>query len=514
MTVSYILRAGILATALTARMSGADVLPTRDLVSDQLGSAIHAYITQDRFRDALWGIKIESLDSGKVLFEYNADKLLKPASNAKLFTAALALDRLGPEHRLRTSCFAQRPPSRSGVIRGDLYVYGRGDFSFAARFHNGDYSASLLPLAEALKAAGVRHVRGGLVGDASYFHGPPHGAGWTVDDLQHYYGAEVSALTHEDNVVDLILRPGSKSGSPCAIEVRPETSFLAFVNHTLTARPDDPCLIQLYRPPGANVAYINGQLPLRSTTNWPGAVPVVNAPLWFVTQLNEQLRRQHISVAEPPRTIDWLTPVADRPNYGEFFEIAAVESPPLWELVRSMMKPSHNLYAQALFLQAGRHRQSTAATNFNYLSTEELARAELHDFLVRAGIPTNAVCLDEGSGLSRRALVTPGAIVQLLKFMNRHPQAEHFLDSLPVAGVDGTLSGRMKGTAAEGRVRAKTGSLSHVNTLSGHVSTPCGEGLIFSFMLNHHLVPDPVTDLDALAVILASGWGENAAEPH
>jgi D-alanyl-D-alanine carboxypeptidase/D-alanyl-D-alanine-endopeptidase (penicillin-binding protein 4) len=501
----------ILATTLAGLLRAAETLPTRDPVTDELTSAIHHHIGQDRFRDALWGIKIESLDTGKVLFEHNANKLLKPASNAKLFTAALALDRLGPERRLRTSFFALHPPSRSGTIRDDLYIYGRGDFSFAARFHDGDYSASLLPLVEALKTAGVRRVRGGLVGDATYFRGPPHGSSWTVDDLQHYYGAEVSALVCEDNTVDLVLRPGPALGSPCEIETRPETRFLTFINQTHTTGPDEPRLVRLYRPLSGNVVHVHGQLPLRASS-WSGATPVFDAPLWFVSRLENQLRHHGIGVAKTPRAIDWLTPESARPDYKEMVEITVVDSPPVRELVRAMMKSSQNLYAQTLFLLVGREGLSSVAPD-PFLTTEGLANTELHEFLVRYGIPTNSVHLDEGSGLSRRALVTPDAIVQLLKLMDRHPQAQHFLDSLPVAGVDGTLRRRMNGTPAEGAVRGKTGSLAHVSALSGYVTTRSGERLVFSFMLNHHLVPDPQADLDTLAILLASGWSDAAKEP-
>lgn len=502
-----IFRAFILATALAGVLDGSDIFPIPQLSSRNLAAAIHDHINQDRFQHASWGIKIESLDSGQVLFEHNADKLLKPASNAKLFTAALALDRLGADHRLRTSLYAHRPPSRAGTIEGDLYVYGRGDFSFAARFHDGDYSASLKPLVDAFRHAGIRRVRGGLVGDASYFHGPPYGASWTWDDLQNYYGAEVSALTQEDNVVDLKLRPGPAVGAPCDIETRPQTAYLTFVNRTVTVPAREARQIELYQLPGRNVVYVNGQLPLHAT-NWSAATPVFDAPLWFVTQLHLQLQQHQIQIRRPPGKIDWLTPDATRPDYRGMVEVASVESPPLRELIHSMMKPSQNLYAQALFLQVGRYRRSITTNEFNTRhSTENIALAELSEFLIRAGIPTNSVQLDEGSGLSRRALMTPNAIVGLLKYMDEHRHAEAFRSSLPVAGVDGTLRQRMNGTAAEGRVRAKTGTLAHVCTLSGYATTASRERLAFSFMLNNNPQAsnsNPRSDLDTLAVMLAS----------
>ncbi len=245
-----------LAIALTITAAGSDTPPVRPATPQNLADSVRQHLAQDRFARAFWGVKIESLDTGQILFQHHADKLLKPASNAKRFTAALALDRLNPQQRLRTSCFASQLPSRSGTLHGDLYIYGRGDFSFAARFHNGNHEASLAPLVEALKQTGLRRIRGGLVGDATYFYGPPFGAGWTWDDLQHYYGAEVSALTHEDNVVDLFFLPGAKLGSSCDLETRPRTSYLTFVNRTATASADSTRSLQLHLTPGGNVVQI------------------------------------------------------------------------------------------------------------------------------------------------------------------------------------------------------------------------------------------------------------------
>jgi len=475
---------------------------------DDLVPAIQAHIDQDRFREAFWGIRIESLDSGRVLFTHHADKLLKPASNAKLFTAALALDRLGPERRLRTSFYARQPPSRSGTLKGDLWVYGRGDFSCAARFHEGDHEAALSPLIEALQKAGIRRIRGGLIGDATYFHGPRFGSGWTWDDLQFYYGAEASPLMLEDNVVDLVFRPGPRPGSPCIVETRPPTTYVAFVHRTSTVDAHATRDLELYRPLGGNVVHVTGQLPLGGAP-WTDAVAVHDAPRWFVTQLDSRLTQQQVQIGKSPRTVDWLSPAEARPDYTRMVEVAAVDSPPLAELVRQMMKPSQNLYAQALFLQVGRQRQSrqtSLAVPAHYTEyTEVSAVAELGDFLVGLGIPTNSVKLEDGAGLSRRALVTPNAIVALLKRMDQHRYADAFQSSLPVAGVDGTLRDRMKDTPAAGRVRAKTGSLAHVYTLSGYATTAAGERLVFSFMLNNPAsATEARSDLEILAVLLAA----------
>jgi D-alanyl-D-alanine carboxypeptidase/D-alanyl-D-alanine-endopeptidase (penicillin-binding protein 4) len=465
----------------------------------ELRVALSAHLNQERFASAAWGVKIVSRDSGQTLFEHGANKLLKPASNAKLFTAALALDRLGPAHRIRTSLHSTSRPDKSGTLRGDLLVYGRGDPSFAERFNDGDYSKILLPLFDAITAAGIKRIKGDLIGDESFFHGPPFGTQWTWDDLQRYYGAESSALTVQDNVVDLIFKPGPRVGLPCQIVTLPETRYLSFSNRTVTMEPGARRQISLYRPVGENVVHVSGWMPI-DDSNHVDAVSVHRPALWFVTLLKEALARRDIRVRGKLRAVDWLEREARPIDWSKLVELGSVSSRPLAEILPRMMKPSQNLYAHLLLLQVGAW---SAAPKGPRETTEATGLAELGRFLDEAGIPRNAVLLEEGSGLSRGALVTPEAIVQLLRFMARHRHADVFRESLPLAGVDGTLRNRMKGTAAAGNARAKTGTLRYVNTLSGYVTTKAEEKLMFSLMLNNYDGDAARAALDDVVVMLA-----------
>ena len=463
-------------------------------------------VAQPRFAAAMWGIKIVSLDTGKTLFEHNAHKLLKPASNAKLYTGALALDRLGPDFRIQTSLYAAAKPDESGTLGGDLIIFGRGDPSFSARFHDGDYALALEPLAQALVKAGVKRIQGDLVGDESFFRGPPLGSGWTWDDLQYYYGAEVSALTAQDNVVDLLFQPGPKAGAPGRITPMPSVNYLTFINQTETVTNGGKLQIDLYRPLGGNVVQVTGTLPL-GVTNHTDAVAVAQPARWFLALLREALARRGVTVAGGTRTANWLERQTNALDYARLVELAAVDSRPLAEIVRTMMKPSQNLYAQLLLLQVGvkaRKKPETAGQ-----TTEEMGLIEMNKFLAEAGVKKGDVLLEEGSGLSRAALVTPNAIVTLLQFMSRHRHAEFFRDALPVAAVDGTLRHRLHGTVAAKNVRAKTGSLRYVNTLSGYVTTSAGERLAFSLMLNNYAGTTARADLDAIAVQLAGFTGRS-----
>src|SRR5688572_20357840 len=176
---------------------------------------IQAHVSQAKFNSAMWGVKIVSLESGATIFETNAQKLLKPASNAKTFSGALALDVFGPNYKIKTSFLAKNAPDANGTLKGDLVIYGRGDPTFSARFQDGSYTNLFGRLIDAFRKAGIKRIDGDLVGDETFFTGPRFGANWTWDDLQNYYGAEVSALSYQDNGIDLFLKPGGKVGEPC-----------------------------------------------------------------------------------------------------------------------------------------------------------------------------------------------------------------------------------------------------------------------------------------------------------
>ncbi|HSH93170.1 MAG TPA: D-alanyl-D-alanine carboxypeptidase/D-alanyl-D-alanine-endopeptidase [Roseimicrobium sp.] len=475
---------------------------TQHIDTATLRSNLGNFLGQERFAQAAWGIEVVSLDSGITVFSTNSLSLMKPASNAKLFTGALALDRLGPQHRIRTSFYAAKPPTKRGTVEGDLVVYGRGDPSLSARFNHGDPEAAVGRLVAALAAAGIKNVRGDLIGDESYFKTPGYGTGWTADDLQYYYGAAVSALSLEDNVIDLEVLPPAISGKPTVIRTRPETAFMTFINHITNAAAGTKRSISISRAPGIDLAYVEGSM-LASDKPWKDSVSVSNPARWFVYQLRAAMLKNGIRVRGNIRTLDWHDTVPTPST--NLTEIAFVESEDIGTIVTQMMKPSQNLYAQLLLLQAGRVSGDSAMD-----STEDQGITELKHFIERAGISSKQVLLDDGSGLSRSALVTPHAIVDLLRHMDRHPQSSAFRSSLPVAGIDGTLQRRLTSAPALRNITAKTGSLKHVRALSGYVTTAAGERLAFSLILNNFRAEGSRSGQDELDTI--AGWLASLSE--
>jgi len=510
-----------------------------------LRERIAAHIAQPKFAPAAWGVKIVSLDTGKTIFEHNPQKYFNPASNAKLYTAALALERLGTDYRIKTSLYSVLKPEASGTLKGDLILYGRGDPTMAARLNNGDYFKGLEPLVTQLVNAGVRRIEGDLIGDESYFTGPPFGAGWEWDDLQAYYGAEVSSLTINDNALDLFVKPADRAGIPCRITTGPPTSLVTLINRTQTAPKGAESRIAVYRPVGENIIYVSGRLTL-DNTGYYGAVAVHNPAGLFVSLLKEALGRRGIVVTGRTRVIDWKYREVTPFDFSKVIELGSVESMPLGDIVRETLKPSQNLWAQLLLLQVGETsrrpvtaggvtlnsstRASESASSASGASdaravrtTEELGVEALNDFMSSIGVRRGDVVLEEGSGLSRRDVITPEATVALLAYASKTRWSDVYRNALPIAGVDGTLQNRMKGTPAAGNVRAKTGTLRYVYTLSGYVTTAAGERLAFSIMLNNYNAERsdssvvqapgastaPRDEMDAIAIMLAGFTGRS-----
>lgn len=486
------------------------------------------------------GIKVVSLDTGRVLFEENSAKLLRPASNMKLYTVATALDRLSPDFRFTTSIYATGRFD-AGSVRGDLIIYGRGDPSLAARFSNGDYFKAINDLADKIVAAGVKRVDGDLIGDESYFTGPQYGSGWEWEDLTWYYGAEVSALTVNDNALDLFIKPNPQVGKPAIITTGPPDPLLTIVNEVTTAPAGTRRQIVIDRGLGKDSIQIKGSIAL-DDRGYTGGIGISHPAMLFAYLLRSALTQKGVIIKGRTRTIPApiggpsldpiqrgsLTRYPDVPPLNKPTEIATYLSVPFSVVAAQTLKPSQNLYTELILRTLGNlPAPATPSTDSsgdqssdrpNQTTVTELRQTSedrgvevVKGFLKTVGIRPESLLLNDGSGLSRNDMVTADSTVQLLTYMSRHRYADVFRNALPIAGVDGTLRNRMKGTVAEGNLRAKTGSLSSAASLGGYVTTAAGEKLVFTIMVNNY--PNDVEPrticIDPLAVLLASFTGRS-----
>ena len=497
-----------------------------------LGKEIAAILTQPPLDRAHWGIDVVDLASGKTIFAQNAEQLFIPASNTKLFTTAAALAIAGSDYRFRTTVEAEGRIDSHGRLMGDLAIIGRGDPNISGRTlpyalktqRTPPHTQILEEMADQVVRSGLKQVDGDLIGDDTYYAFERYGEGWAQDDLQWIDGAPVSALTFNDNVIFVNIQPSEQPGDKAVITVEPETNYYELENRIVTSAAGITKKVGIHREPGARKIVLWGSLPLGD----PGMKEplAIEDPAEFVADLfRGMLERRGITIrghtrarhgdaaqffdqpSSPPLTLPKLgidnpaaalaaaappaqnnslsgTPAQRAPEaepQSQNKVLAEHFSTPLLDDIRVINKTSQNLHAELALRLAGK----LAGTGGSF----EGGSAAVKQFLLQAGLKEDEFNFLDGSGLSRRDLVAPAATVQLLLYAARQPWGAAFEESLPVSGVDGSLAERFLNTPAGGLVHAKTGSLSHVNALSGYGETKSGKRFVFSIVCNNHNMP-------------------------
>ena len=429
-----------------------------------------------------WGLLVADAATGDVLYEKNADKYFVPASNMKLLTTALALDTLGPDFKFRTTIETNGTLSADGKLSGDLILVGRGDpnlsnrkFPFDTKEEfDGPPEKALAELADAVVARGMKEVSGDVVGDDSYFPRERYPDGWEIDDMVWEYGAAISAIVLDDNTVSLTLTPGIKAGDPVQAVMEPAEQEFVVKNAVTTVGAKEKPDLRLTREPGASTVVVSGTLPARSSPH--KLVLAIQEPAEHAaTLLARLLADRGVKVDGKPRAQHDPDPAeATRTVLAEHMSIRLADA------VKLVNKISQNLHAEVLLRTAARQ-------SGRWSDPDDLLKFP-KTFYTKAGIREDDVVQTDGSGLSRHDLVTPRAFVALLQYAQNQAWFPAYYASLPVAGVDGTLNDRMKDSGITGRIHAKTGTVSHVRTLSGFAETPGGRKLIFSFLSNNEEV--------------------------
>jgi serine-type D-Ala-D-Ala carboxypeptidase/endopeptidase (penicillin-binding protein 4) len=507
--------------------------PKKDLTKE-----ITAILEQPPLNHAHWGVDVVDLETGKALYSQNSDQLFLPASNAKLFTTAAALAIAGPDYHFRTTVETEGKIDANGRLLGDLVIFGRGDPNISGRVLPFALKTQRLPphtqileeMADQVARNGLKIVDGDLIGDDTFYAFERYAEGWAWDDLQWIDGAPVSALTFNDNVVFVNVLPGEHPGDKAVVTVEPETTYYELDNRVVTSSVGVPKRVGIHRDPGSKKIVLWGSLPL-SDSGMKEPMSIED-PAEFVAQLfRTMLERRGITIrgktrarhgedaqffdqqiphpptaavvppvvnsavtnsaVTPPQEPD-LNPASTNKILAEHF------SGPLLEDIRVTNKVSENLHAELALRLAGKLR--------GYGGSFEGGVAAVKQFLLQAGLKEDEFTFLDGSGLSRRDLVTPAATVQLLIYASRQPWGPEFEESLPVSGVDGSLSERFQKTPAVGQIHAKTGSLSHVNALSGYGQTQDGKQFVFSIFCNNHNLPASkvLGAMDAVVKLLVS----------
>ncbi|MGH9600750.1 MAG: D-alanyl-D-alanine carboxypeptidase/D-alanyl-D-alanine endopeptidase [Terriglobales bacterium] len=505
-----------------------------------LAARIDALLTDPEVARGFWGVDVVSLASGKTLYARNPDKLFTPASNTKLFVTATALATIGPDYRFRTTVETTGTVDRHGRLLGDLVLTGRGDpnlsgrtLPYRLRTERGLPPIHVLEqLADQLVSRRIKVIDGDLIADDSYFAFERYGEGWSHEDLDRGWGAPVSALTLNDNVLFVSVLPADRAGEKAFVSLEPYTDYYHFDNRVVTTPAGSgPRSVTMERSAGSREILLWGSIPL-DDAGYNEALALED-PADFVAQIFRRLlekrgivvygrvRARHSDPAAPG-TIritataaagggahEALPPVASQ---SQTAVLAEYQSQPLVEGLRVINKVSQNLHAEIVLRLLGRERGgfsmaagvagtagpgssgAGAGTGASPASagvgagvgTIGSGLEVVRGFLAQCGVPPGEAVFYDGSGLSRKNLVTPRALRKLLECASRQSWFERFRDTLPVAGVDGSLAARLKETFAEGNVTAKTGSLDHVNSLSGYATTRGGERVAFVIMANNH----------------------------
>lgn len=452
---------------------------------------------------------IADASTGETLYAQNEDKYFVPASNMKLFTTALALSKLGVDYKFQTTLETRGTISADGTLSGDLFLVGRGDPNLSNRVFpfnlkeefDGPPEKVLAELADKLVAKGVKQIKGDVVGDDSYFPREPYPDGWEIGDMVWEYGAAISAIVLDDNTATLTLTPGLLAGDAVKAEVAPATPDFYVENDVVTSASEVKSDLTLTREPGAQLVVVRGTLPANSAPR--KLVLAIHEPaLHAAAVLQKLLTDRGVKITGNPRAVHVPEVSADTTPRAVLAEHTSI---PLGDSVKLVNKISQNLHTEMLLRTAA--RQSGV-----WAKPEDLMKFPL-DFYAAAGIAPDDVIQTDGSGLSRHDLVTPRALVTLLKYAQTQSWFPAYFASLPVAGVDGTLEDRMRTTIAAGRIHAKTGSVEHVRTRSGFAETPNGRTLIFSFLSNNqggknHEATDA---LDALCVAMIEEFDNTPA---
>ena len=459
---------------------------------------IDSMVNAPEFRTALWGILIVDPEARDTLYAHHAAKLFIPASNQKLVSSSVALELLGPEYRFRTT-FAAHGTISNGTLNGDLAVIGRGDPTMSDRMLKGDAMAAMRAIADSLSQRGIRRITGNVLAVGDAFSGPVRGAAWPWDGLNGASFAGVDELLFNEALSTFRVRPGANVGDTAVVETRPARTFPT-VRVTATTIARDTATRALGNGRGArggtrvsayhdtltSAVIVRGQIALGDSATV--TLPHHDPNTAFVAALTEALSERGIAVDRQATT--WT----QESRVDSLFTVLSV---PLSEIMPVVNKPSQNQVAEVFLRVLGLERAG--------VGTADSGRRVIERQFAEWKIPADGFIVRDGSGLSRSDLISPEAIVGILEVMRKSPNFTVFYESLPIAGVDGTIRTRMRDTPAQGNLRAKTGTLSMVRSLSGYIRTADGRLLEFSMLCNNWTTPQASVDRvqDAIGSALA-----------
>jgi D-alanyl-D-alanine carboxypeptidase/D-alanyl-D-alanine-endopeptidase (penicillin-binding protein 4) len=436
-----------------------------------LWEEIDAIIDDPNFSSAFWGISIRSVETGEYFYKKNADKLLIPASNLKLFTTSAGLLLLGSNYKYKTNIYTDGYIDGS-ILRGSLIIQGSGDPTISGRFYDGDMLKVFNIWADSLLELGIDEIRGNILGDDNLFDDMGYGEGWPADYESYWFAAPSSALSFNDNCVDVEVKP-TTTGKSAAISVYPDIKYASIINKVSTVRADSTTEINIYRERGSNIITVYGRI--QQGSEGVRTYASVNSPTQYAAvTLKYVLESRGIAVKGYAADLDDEKTAY---NYSKMKILFHHLSPELQNIVKVINKNSNNFYAEQLM--------KTIGLEYGSFGSIQNGVAACKSVWKNMDIDPEDMAIADGSGLSRQDLISPNQFVKLLLYMQKSSELRTFYESFPVAGVDGTMASRLRNTAAQNNLRGKPGLLSGVSSLSGYIFTADKEMLAFSIMVNN-----------------------------
>ena len=466
---------------------------------------VRTIIEGPRYRYARWGILAQDLQTGQTLCAYNADQLFSPASVTKLFTAAAALDRLGPDYRFRTPLYRRGELDGKGTLKGDMILVASGDITMGGRtlpdgriaytgidhtISNGksgtreslakmDPRAGFNQLATQAVRSGIKAIQGEIVIDDRLFK------------TSHVYsilnpGKTLflrSPVMINDNLIDVVVTP-TRNGALAAVDWRPKSPAIQIVSSIRTVAKDQPEQIDI-QPSGLGKYEASGQVPEGSAAVMQ-TVAITDAASYARTLLIEALRKQGVKIKAAPVAKNPSGRLPQPGDYRQMVKVGELVSPPLSEYIRMIIKVSHNPGSEILPHLIALPEGKTSFADAMLLQNR---------FLAQVITDPGSVSLADGSGLSHANLITPESAVKLLTYMTTHRDYLVFRNALPLLGIDGTLAWTGKKSPSQGKVLGKTGTLTLVDllhdsaiisskALAGYMTTAKGRQIAFAFFVN------------------------------
>jgi len=431
---------------------------------------VESVIEENTLRGASWSISFFSLRGDSLMYEYDGARLLIPASLTKLFVTAAALDALGADFQFETPCFRDGPILDTGELRGNLIVQAGGDPTPEVKSSRYFRAPALRAWADSLKDRGVHSISGNLVLRVWPYRLESAAAGWEVGDVNAGFAPALDGFGFNNNVCHLGVFPAESLGGPARFVRDPGYAPLHVRSSVTTKNGDSPPWIEMWSLPRDTSVAVIGEIPLHDDGEFLW-VPMHDPALYFGCALRDALQQRGISIAGGiivDRDIS-VSPTGE-PLYVH-------RSPLLKQIISLINKDSDNYSTEYLLSAVGVAVTGSPERRHGLKAVEKFAS--------RCGIQSREISLEDGSGLTRRNVVSAQAVTKLLRAMHRHPESEVFRASLSQSGVDGTLSYRLSTESSARRVFGKTGSMTRVSGVAGYAETACGDTVAFAVLCNN-----------------------------